>query len=210
VLLNWTGPIFGQLNNYNIYRGVNGATPTLYDTVSGNPLKTTYTDQKAGCATFTYFITDVLVDGRESIPTNSVSISVPCTFVGFLSPLNTAGTLSAPTFSGVVNQTSAVPIKWELLDFNGNPIGDLSTVSLLSACPTTGKTSPPSGVGCVPLYSPTTGAKGNSTFRFSSPQFIFNWDTISSVGPVPAGAFFTIELQLNDGSAIKASNIQFK
>jgi hypothetical protein len=136
---------------------------------------------------------------------------VPCIFAGFLSPLTTAGTITAPSFSGTVNQGSAVPLKWELLDANGNPIGDLSTLKLMQACPTTGSTVPPASSTvppCVLLYSPTAGAKGNSTFRFSSPQFIFNWDTTSTIGSV--AGYFTVEVTLSDGSAVKATTIQFK
>jgi hypothetical protein len=110
-----------------------------------------------------------------------------------------------------VKQGSAVPIKWELLDANGNPIGDLTTLKLMQACPTTGSTVPPASSTippCVLLYSPTIGAKGNSTFRFSSPQFIFNWDTTSTIGSV--AGYFTIELTLSDGSAVKATTVQFK
>ena len=87
------------------------------------------------------------------------------------SPLSTAGTITALSFSGSVNQGSAVPLKWEILDANGNPISDLSTLQPMQACPTTGRTVPPASSSvppCVLLYSPTIGAKGNSTFRFSS------------------------------------------
>jgi hypothetical protein len=131
---------------------------------------------------------------------------VPCQFIGFLSPLNTAGTISAPSFSGAQQQGSAVPIKWEILDGSGNPISDLSTLKLMQACPAPSSTGTPSTSGCVLLYSPT-GAKGNSTFRFSSPQFIFNWDTASTIGSV--AGYFTIEVTLNDGSAVKATTVQF-
>jgi hypothetical protein len=171
-----------------------------------------FTDTHISCGVaYSYFVTTVLSDGRESVQSNTAGpISVPCTFVGFLSPLSTAGTITAPTFSGMNNQGSAVPLKWEILDANGNPIGDLSTLKLLQACPTTGSTVPPalsSIPPCVLLYSPTTGAKGNSTFRFSSPQFIFNWDTSSTIGSV--AGYFTVELTLNDGSVVKATTIQF-
>jgi hypothetical protein len=56
------------------------------------------------------------------------------------------------------------------------------------------------------LYSPTTGAKGGSTFRFSTNQFVFNWDT--STGAT-AGCY-TLVLQLNDGSPFKATTIQLQ
>ena len=217
VQVSWTPPGFGQsqIAAFNIYRSVNGAAfsqpPYATVPVSGTPLPNTYPDTKVACATYSYFVTTVLTDGRESVPSNTGGpIFVPCTFVGFLSPLSTAGTIAAPSFSGAVKQGSAVPLKWELLDANGNPIGDLTTLKLMQACPTTGSTVPPASSTvppCVVLYSPTSGAKGSSTFRFSSPQFIFNWDTNSTIGPV--AGYFTVEVTLSDGSAVKATTIQF-
>lgn len=223
VQLSFTPPGFGQsqIAAFNIYRSVNGATfsqpPYATLTITGTPLPLpsplSFTDTHVSCgATYAYFVTTVLTDGRESVPSNTAGpISVPCTFVGFLSPMSTAGTIAAPTFSGTVNRGSAVPLKWQLLDANGNPISDLSTLNLMQACPTTGSTIPPASSTvppCVLLYSPTTGAKGNSTFRFSSPQFVFNWDTSSTIGSV--AGYFTVELTLSDGTATKATTIQFK
>jgi hypothetical protein len=221
VQLSFTPPGFGQnqIAAFNIYRSVNGAAfsqpPYATVTVTGTPLPLanplTSTDTHVACAAYSYFVTTVLSDGRESVPSNTAGpVSVPCAFLGFLSPLRTAGTISAPSFSGTLNQGSAVPLKWEILDANGNPIGDLSTLKLMQACPTIGSAVPPASSTippCVLLYSPTAGAKGNSTFRFSSPQFIFNWDTASTIGSV--AGYFTIELTLSDGSTVKATTIQF-
>ncbi|HET7109152.1 MAG TPA: PxKF domain-containing protein [Candidatus Acidoferrum sp.] len=221
IQFQFTAPGFGQsqIASFNVYRIVNTAAPVLYANVpvaagTALPLPTfTYTDQKVSCgASYSYFVTTLLTDGRGSVPSNTAGpISVPCTFVGFLSPLSTAGTINAPTFSGTVNQGSAVPLKWQILDGNGNLISDLSTLKLIQACPTTGNTVPPASSSvppCVLLYSPTTGAKGNSTFRFSSPLFVFNWDTKSTIGSV--AGWFTVELTLNDGSPVKATTIRFQ
>jgi hypothetical protein len=213
IVLNWNAPTFGAIAYFNVYRSTNGAT-AVNITPSGGVASLTFTDTTVNCdATYTYFATAVLAGTnppQESTPSNTTDpISVPCTFVGFLSPLATAGTVSAPTFSGTEKQGSAVPIKWEILDSSGNPIGDLSTLKMMQACPTTGKqVPPPTSSTCVLLYSPSTGAKGNSTFRFSSPQFIFNWDTTSTIGSV--AGYFTIEVTLSDGSAVKATTVQFK
>jgi hypothetical protein len=221
VLVNWTPPTFGQslIAAFNIYRSVNGAAfskpPYATFSVSGTPLPLpntfTFADTKVACATYTYFVTTVLSDARESVPSNtSLPISVPCQFVGFLSPMSTAGTVSAPTFSGSRTLGNALPIKWEILDANGNPISDLSTLKLVQACPTSGSLAPPPASTvppCVLIYSPLTGGKGSTTFRFSSPQFIVNWDTGSLSGLAPG--FWTIELQLNDGSGVKATTVQF-
>ena len=220
VALTFTAPSFGQsqISSFHIYRSVNNVAPILYDTVlvaAGTQLPLqpfNYVDQKVACATYTYFVTTVLADGRESVFSNaSATIAVPCTFVGFLSPLSTAGTITAPSFSGSVKQGSAVPLKWQILDANGNPISDLKTLKLIQACPTSSSTAPPASSAvppCVLLYSPTTGAKGKSTYRFSSPQFIFNWDSGSTIGS--AAGYFTIELTLNDGSVVKATTVQFQ
>jgi len=164
---------------------------------------TNFSTNTVGIHNFTVTATDVAGNQAQVTSTYTVGYS----FVGFLSPLNTAGSVAAPTFSGTINQGSAVPLKWELLDSNGSVIGSLSTVTSIIACPNSGPIGPP-GTPCVVLYSPTSGAKGNSTFRFSSPQLIFNWDTSSTIGSV--AGFFTVEVQLNDGSAIKATTIQFK
>jgi hypothetical protein len=186
-------------SNFSCSDALSGISTCVGPVASG----TNFTTNTVGTHTFTVTATDVAGNQAQVTSTYTVGYS----FLGFLSPLNVAGTVAAPTFSGAVNQGSAVPLKWELLDSNGSVISSLSAVASIIACPNTGPTGPP-GTPCVVLYSPTVGAKGNSTFRFSSPQFIFNWDTSSTIGSV--AGFFTVELQLNDGSPIKATTIQFK
>jgi hypothetical protein len=224
VQLSFTPPGFGQsqIAAFNIYRSVNGApfSKPAYATVTvtGTPLPLpnpfTFTDTKVSCGAYSYFVTTVLSDGRESVPSNTAGpISVPCMFsmfVGFLSPLSTASQAPAPpTFSGRRNLGNAVPIKWELLGASGNPVGDLTTLKLVRACPTTGATSAPgssTSPPCVLIYSPLTGGEGSTTFRYSAPNFIINWDTGSSSGVTPG--YWTIELQLSDGR-IEWTNLQF-
>jgi hypothetical protein len=223
VQLSFTPPGFGQsqIAAFNIYRSVDGAAFSLtYPRVpvSGTippPLPNqSFTDTKVGCDhTYSYEVTTVLTDGRESVPSNPNTpgpISVPCTFVGFLSPLSTASKAPAPpTFSGPRNLGNAVPIKWELLDANGNPIGDLTTLKLMQACPTTGATSVPgssTAPPCVLIFSPLIGGEGSTTFRFSAPTFIINWDTGSLSGL--SRGFWTLELQLSDGRTYW-TNLQF-
>ncbi|HQR66975.1 MAG TPA: Ig-like domain repeat protein, partial [Thermoanaerobaculia bacterium] len=131
----------------------------------------------------------------------------PFTFSGFQTPLATAGTLTAPTNSGSANYGNGVPVKYQLLDYLGNNVTDLSTTTLIQAIANSSCVSghAPDGAATL-LYSPTTGAKGGSTFRSGSSGFIFNWDT----GVVPGPGCYTLVVQLNDGSAAKATNIQLK
>ncbi|HEV2102811.1 MAG TPA: hypothetical protein VGR58_08525 [Candidatus Acidoferrum sp.] len=219
VQFSFTAPTFGQnqIASFNVYRSANNAAPALIANVpvpAGTtlPLPTfTFTDQKVSCgAVYTYFVTTVLTDGREStLSSASAPISVPCMFVGFLSPLSTASkSPTQPTFSGPRNLGNAVPIKWELLDANGNPISDLSTLKLMQACPTTSPspTAFPASSGCVLIYSPLKGGEGSTTFRYSAPNFIINWDTGSLSGLAPG--YWTIELQLTDGR-LEWTNLQF-
>src|SRR5262249_2213977 len=112
------------------------------------------------------------------------------------------GTLAAPSFSGNATYGSATPIKWQLKDSSGNPVSDLNTTQLLQAVAYTGGACSGQATGQpTVLYSPTTGAKGSSTFRVSNGQFIFNWDTGTVAGP----NCYELELQFNDGSAIRAT-----
>lgn len=102
VTLNWTKPVFGQIVSYNVYRGANGAAPTLYfSTSSGQtPAATSFTDTNVtDCTTYTYFVTSLLADGRESVASNSATYFDPCP------PQALSGTFVAATQSSP-NQVS--------------------------------------------------------------------------------------------------------
>ncbi len=140
----------------------------------------------------------------SGVLSQTVTVPVFYTFTGFLSPMAPAGTLAAPSFSGSANYGSATPVKWKLQDPAGNFLSDLSTTQLLQAVAYTGGTCSGQATGqAYVLYKPTVGATGGSTFRYDSGinQFIFNWDTSYVAGP----GCYELELQLNDGSAIKAT-----
>jgi hypothetical protein len=126
------------------------------------------------------------------------------TFTGFLSPMAAAGTLTSPSFSGSANYGSAIPMKWQLRDSSGNFLSNLTTTTVLQAVAyPLGVCSGPATGQVFLLYSPTTGAKGGSTFRYDSGthQFIFNFAT----GFVSDPGCYELELQLNDGSPVKAT-----
>jgi hypothetical protein len=126
-------------------------------------------------------------------------------FTGFFSPLSVAGTFSSPSNSGTGNLGHAIPIKWSLQDGQGNFISNLNTTTLLEAIFNPSCSGAPTGQATL-LYSPTVGAKGGSTFRFSTNQFVFNWDTSTGV----TSGCYTLVLQLNDGSPLKATTILLK
>ncbi len=143
----------------------------------------------------------------SGVLSQTVTVPPPYTFTGFLSPMAPAGTVAAPSFSGSANYGSAVPIKWQLQDSVGNPLSDLSTTQLLQAVAYTGGACSGQATGqAFVLYEPTAGATGGSTFRSTDNRFIFNWDTSFVPGP----GCYELELQLNDGSAIKATIVNLQ
>jgi hypothetical protein len=127
------------------------------------------------------------------------------TFIGFNSPLATAGTVSAPTYSGTATYGNAQPVKWQLLDGSGKNVTDLTSTAAIMATANSTCSGAPDGATTL-LYSPTTGAKGGSTFRSGSSGFIFNWDT----GVVPGPGCYTLIVQLSDGSTPKATTIKLQ
>jgi hypothetical protein len=216
IQLNWTAPTFGQISSYNIYRAANGTpVPPAIASVPGNTL--TYPDKNVTCGpTYTYFVTALLSDGRESRPSNSVSLTdcaPPYTFTGFYSPLATADPPNTNSYSGIFNLGKSVTAKWTLQDSGGNLVTNLNAntlygvgpfppqadgtcrplqVNKVAGCSVNNPPSCPANVQA--LYSPTTGAKGASTFRFSTNQFVFNWDTKTTT----AGCY-VLELDLDSG-----------
>jgi hypothetical protein len=55
---------------------------------------------------------------------------------------------------------------------------------------------PPAGATPLVLYVIPGGATGNSTFRYATNTFIFNWDTTNGVSP----GCFDLVLTLRDGT----------
>jgi hypothetical protein len=134
----------------------------------------------------------------------SQTVSAYYAFTGFLSPMATAGTLSSPSYSGTSNYGSANPIKWQLRDALGNFITTTDSTTMLQAVAYAPGVCSGQATGTpYLLYSPTIGATGGSTFRYdtNNNQFVFNWDT----SYVPGPGCYELQLQLNDGSPIKAT-----
>jgi len=126
-------------------------------------------------------------------------------FTGFLSPMKPEG-----TFSGTENFGSAVPIKWQLSDAAGVLYSDTSSLismrSVFNGAAPAGGICPLSETGpSYLLYQPTAGATGGSTYRASSGQHIFNWDT--SIGVASGPGCYTLLVELNDSSPLKRTSI---
>ena len=183
-----------------------GAGDTCSATVSAGSCALTPTSAGSLALTATYSGDAAFNGSSGSFAQQSVVFYL---FTGFLSPLQPAGTFTSPSFSGTANLGSAVPLKWRLQNFSGSFISNLSSLQSLKAVFNPGCGGSPSGTLYV-LYSPTSGATGGSTFRYDSNnnQFIFNWDTTVVAGTGPG--CYTVLLQLNDGSPVKATTVQLQ
>jgi hypothetical protein len=187
---------------------LDGATVLGFGTVTGGAASLTTSALAVG----THAITARYDGGgglasSTSPPLSQVVKNTFYAFTGFLSPLSTAGTLASPSISPTQNYGSGVPIKWQLKDASGAVVSRLSSTTLLKAVLNTACSGPaPAGAPEVMLYSPTSGAAGGSTFRFSTDQFVFNWDTSKGA----TKGCWEIVLVLDDGSPPKATIVKLK
>jgi len=124
------------------------------------------------------------------------------TFIGFLTPLATAGTETAPSNSGSFFLSNGVPIKWQLKNASGAYVKDQSAVTILQAVPN----SSCSGIGNGTPISLSPSATGATVLRYdsSSNQYVFNWNTTNQ-GP----GCYNIVVRLSDGTA-KSTIVQLK
>ncbi len=185
---------------------LDGSTTLGTGTVSGGVATFTTSSLAIGVHTITAnYAGDGNFNGSSSAVLSQNVYHAAYTFSGFQTPLAAAGTLAAPSYSGTGSYGNAQPVKWSLRDGAGKNVTDLTSTTYISAIANSACSGAPNGATTV-LYSPTTGAKGGSTFRSGSSGFIFNWDT----GVVSGPGCYTLVLQLNDGSAPKATTIKLQ
>ncbi len=190
------------VTNYACTDTLSGVATCAGPVASGTALNT------AAPGVFAFTVTALDRAGNAAQITNTYSVNYR--FTGFLTPLSPAGTVTAPSNSGSFNLGKVIPLKWQLTNAQGQFIADLGSLKSLKAY-YNGAGSPCTGglsSSFVQLWSPQGGAAGNSTFRFGSNQFIFNWDTSTSA-PTGRGCY-TVVLELIDGSIPKATMIQLK
>ena len=148
--------------------------------------------------------------GNATTAASSYTVVAPpqFTFVGYLTPLKTAG-----TYSGTAKLGSAVPVKFQILDGSRVAVSNIAAVASIRSIFTgrpTGGTCPISLAGTsTVLYAPTTGATGGSTFRIDTGNtFILNWDS-TSVAPLGAGCYTVVtELAPAYGGLVRSTSIQ--
>jgi Bacterial lectin len=125
----------------------------------------------------------------------SFNVTSSYTFIGFSSPVSNLPTLN------VAQAGQAIPVKFQVLDANGNPVLGLTMppVSIIFApapCSTFNTT------GDTPI---STMASGNSGFQESGDNYQYNWKTPKSL----AGTCGQLQVNLGDG-VIHAADFQFK
>ena len=157
--------------------------------------------------------------GSLSVPTNTVgphtataaaglshdnvgnlsSASGPCGygvnygFAGFFTPVD-----PNPAMNGA-NSGQAIPLKWTLKDFNGNPVTTLANVNV-----TAYSLSCSQGITADQIEEYAAGASG--LINKGDGSYQFNWKTPTSY----AKSCKTLKLDLGDGSPVKVALFEFK
>lgn len=165
---------------------------------------------RIGTAVITVTVTDA--GGRTASDSFLLTVKeavVTYIFTGFGTPLKPAGTDAAPTDSGAHKFGKALPIKWQL-KVNGSFSTDLTSLKALEAVPGTllpgGVCSPTDGPALQLLDEVTGRPTGNSTYRVSGSQFVFNWDTSAA----DKTRCYRLRLRLVDDSPARVTIIRFK
>ena len=115
-------------------------------------------------------------DANFLTSSDTESHNVNYTFIGFLPPIDNLPVLNQ------VKAGQTIPVKWQLKDYAGNIICDLSTLA-------------PNGLNSVRINCDSNepiddieelAPPGGTVFRCDGTQFIYNWQT-PNLGPELAG-----------------------
>jgi hypothetical protein len=194
--------IFGAKPDYSVTYGgfVNSETASVLGgalafSVDGNPINTTTFVPSVGSHILT-------VSGLTSanydityLPANGATVQVSYDFRGFFTPVDNPG---AGNVMNVANSGQAIPLKWQLLDFAGNPVENLSSVTVTAvalACAL--------GTTIDLLEEYATGSSGLQNLGGGFYQF--NWKTPTSY----AKSCKTMKLDLGEGTP-RTALFQFK
>jgi hypothetical protein len=171
----YTGTPTGTVN-------VSDGTDSCSAAVSAGFCTLTSTTVGAKTLTATYSGDDNFITSSNTTPHG-----VQYQFIGFLQPIDNLPMCN----SSKAGQT--IPVKWQLKDYAGNIIGDLSTLAATN------------GLVSVKILCDThdpvdtieeLAAPGSTVFRFDGTQFIFNWQTSKSW----AGSCRLMTVTLKDGT----------
>lgn len=172
--------------NVNVSDGTNNCSSAL----SAGICTLTSTTVGAKTLTATY-------SGDDNFKTSSGTTphGVQYIFIGFLQPVDNLMVNSAKA-----GQT--IPVKWQLKDYAGNLIGDLSSLAAtngLVSIKITCSTGAP--IDDIEELAPA----GSTVFRFDGTQFIYNWQTTKSW----AGSCRQMTVTLADGT-VHTAQFTFK
>jgi hypothetical protein len=128
----------------------------------------------------------------NTTPPVSLRYTVGYTFVGFFAPVDNLPTVN------VANAGRTIPLKWRVTDANGNPIANLTSVSVTSVA---GGCSASAPADTLEEYATSNTGLQN----LGDGYYHFNWQTEKSW----AGSCRTLRLDLGDG-VVHNALFQFK
>jgi hypothetical protein len=131
--------------------------------------------------------------GNLSTASGPCGYGVNYGFAGFLTPVD-----PNPAMNGA-NSGQAIPLKWTLKDYNGNPVTTLASVNVIAASLTCAQ-----GTTADLIEEYAAGASG--LINKGDGSYQFNWKTPTSY----AKSCKTLKLDLGDGSPVKIALFEFK
>ena len=164
-----------------------GASDALsgIDTESCGPLDTSSVGAKTvSCAA---------TDKAGNSNTKSVEYQVNYTFAAFSSPVDNLPVMN------IAKAGQAIPLKWRLTDANGNPVTNLTSVSV-----TVSSLSCAAGTTADNVEEYAAGASG--LLNLGNGYYQFNWKTPASY----ASSCKTMKLSLGEGAVVHTALFQFK
>jgi hypothetical protein len=190
--------IFGDKPDYSVTYGgfVNGETAS----VLGGALTFSFDGSPIDIATFIPPVGNhvLTASGLTSanydityLPANGATVQVSYDFRGFFTPVDN-------NILNVANSGQAIPLKWQLLDYAGNPVTNLSSVAVTAATLTCAL-----GATIDLLEEYAAGASGLQ--NLGNGFYQFNWKTPTSY----AKSCKTMKLDLGEGTA-RTALFQFK
>lgn len=166
--------------------------PTVSDIVDPSPTVTN--DAPSFFPPGTTVVTWTATDASGNSATATTTVTATYNFIGFLPPVQN------PDVVNVGQAGRTYPIKWQLKDYNGNFVSDLSVVKLGWFEGTTAPEDAPE----AQVSADTSGASG-LRYDFTANQYIFNWQTAKGF----AGKEYVFVLWLDDGT-VHIANFKFK
>jgi hypothetical protein len=177
-----TGPVLAPsvAPNPVLLNGSATANPNASDATSG--LASASCGPVITSSVGSHSVTCTATDNAGNTATASAAFTVTYNFVGFTSPVDN------PSVMNIAKAGQAIPLKFRIMDANGNPITNLTSVTVTAV-----SLSCSAGVATDQIEEYATGASGLQ--NLGNGYYQWNWKTLTSY----ANSCKTLKLDLGEG-----------